>query len=651
MGVGRGAGRMEYPNTTDDLDDLVGVELVGHRPDWRFRIEKRLGGGAQGNAFLARRLTDQGDDPAVVKVWRPSFVLAHQEIARLVLKKEYVALARLNDRIPPTPFVVRLVEGGEVTVRMRFTAVVLPWLALEYVHGGALGTNLGERIRESVATNGAAPPPARVRRILAGIVEGIVAIHEVGVVHRDLKPTNVLVCGVGEDELAKVADFGLSRPMGMQSTFGELAVGTPGYAAPEQMDAAKVGPWSDVFSLAAIAYFVVSGEDMFEGAPTVRMANVYSGRFTPLTERSRVHADWTKGALARIENVLRRATHRDLSTRLPSVDDFWRLLEPILNDAESAGSHSIAAGSARTLKDASFAPWAFQLRHRQDKPLGLRSVAFDPDGHGLATGTTGLWFWEGSQWVSMPPPQGLDAAGLHHLRRLGPTRWLGCGEGGAITVFSPTACHIHQRLGDGSLTLTTASVLSERRFAVAGRSPGGAPVVLACLDGAWTRPLTVDFAADVTAMAPAGVGAWHLVGADAGGHGVFATWRADTGAIERWPIESAPLMAAVTDATGTTFAVGAGGYAFRKREGHPALERVFSHRDLSCVAVDPAGGLWAAAVGRILRRAPILVGDWSPVWSDNAWTTRFVSIAALAGLVMAAAEDGSIVVGHQGLAV
>ncbi|MEJ7728006.1 MAG: serine/threonine-protein kinase [Polyangiaceae bacterium] len=642
---------MEIPNTTDDLGDLIGVELDGRRPGWRFRLERRLGGGSQGNAFLATRTSDGGVDPVVVKIWRPSFVLAHAELANLVLRKEYVALARLNDHVPPTPFVVRLIDGGDVAVRMRFATVTLPWLAIEYVHGGALGTTIGERVRECVSTSGTALSPARVRQLLGGIVAGLSAIHEAGIIHRDLKPSNVLVCGVAEDEMAKVADFGLSRPVGMSSTFGELAVGTPGYAAPEQMDAASVGQWSDVFSLAAIAFFLIAGEDMYGGTATVKMANVYTGSFRSLGQRQLVDAIWTKGALQRVENVLRRATQRDLQKRISQVSELWALLEPLLREAEAPGATTLAAGSQRTLKEAVYSPWTFRVAHREPQSLGLRTVAFDPDGHGLAAGHTGLWYWEGNRWVQMPPPRDVDPIGIHYLRRLGPARWIACGERGTVMVFTPAGRMLEERVdATAGARLHTASVLSERYLAVAGMHADGTPVVAACLAGQWTAPVRVEDADEIHALAPGGLGEWYLVGRDRAGRGLFASWQAETGAIHRWPVESAPLYAAASGAEGTVFAAGAGGFAFRKKEAHPVLERVFSHRDITAMAADPAGSVWAATTGRILHRPP-LVGpaDWSPVWSDHAHTGRFISVAALAGMILAAADDGSIVVGHQGL--
>src|SRR4029079_2608710 len=93
---------------------------------------------------------------------------------------------------------------------------------------------------------------------------GLLAVHEVGVIHRDLKPDNVLCCGFGGDEMFKIADFGVARPAGI-ATFNSAIVGTPGFVAPEISagDPRAIGPWSDIFSLAAVIFFVLTGEDYF----------------------------------------------------------------------------------------------------------------------------------------------------------------------------------------------------------------------------------------------------------------------------------------------------------------------------------------------------------------------------------------------------
>src|SRR6185436_223484 len=107
----------------------------------------------------------------------------------------------------------------------------LPWIALEYVHGGLEGTTLEERVRFSVRQAGTAFEGERAAHALRCLVKGIEAVHAVGVLHRDLGPSNVLCCGFGEAEVHKISDFGLAR-LDQLETFGPVVLGTPGYSAP-----------------------------------------------------------------------------------------------------------------------------------------------------------------------------------------------------------------------------------------------------------------------------------------------------------------------------------------------------------------------------------------------------------------------------------
>jgi serine/threonine protein kinase len=641
---------MALPVRSDDLDELVGLELRGSREAASYRLDRVLGGGGQAVVFLATRRVHGREDTVVVKVWRPSFVGPTPEIAALVRQKESVALARLGERVPPTPFVVRLLDGGELDVLVTAQRLTLPWLALEHVHGGALGGDLGARVAESVRTNGTGFSPARARRVLYGVVEGMIAIHEAGVVHRDLKPTNVLVCGAFEAELAKVADFGLARPAGLVQTFGDAAVGTPGYGAPEQMDGARVGPWSDVFSLGAVAFFVIAGEDMFQGPPMVRLAHAYKQIFEPLASRPHVHPDFRHGTvLARLEAVLRAATRPELHARIASVFDFWVALDPILREAESAGTIAREIGSAATLSAAASEPWSFHETAAPSPPLELRAVAFDPDGHALAAGRRGLWYWEGARWMAVTPPPGVAPERIRVLRRLGPERWFAAGDDGRVLVFSPRACAIEQTLFDGRAALTAAGVASERDFALALEREGSPPLLVAFHDGAFTKPLVAVGAAAITDLAPEGDGAWLVSGRDAAGKGWLASYRADRDELTPWPVDCAPLLAsAVDDRDRAAYLVGAGGFAFRKAAGHPTLERAQTHRDLTACAVDPAGAAWAVAIGRVLRRPPGRdAGTWSVAWTSTTWSSPFVALGAMPGRVLAASADGGVVTGRQ----
>ncbi|WP_435271191.1 protein kinase domain-containing protein [Streptomyces sp. 1222.5] len=144
-------------------------------------------------------------------------------------------------------------------VHGMFTAAVVaadpdaaePWMATEYVAGPPL--------QEVVASQG----PLKVEtaiKLAAGVAEALAAIHGAGVVHRDLKPGNVLVDRDGP----KVIDFGIARTRDATAlTRTQLVVGTPGYVAPERLTAHQAGPASDVFSLGALLAYAVSGRSPF----------------------------------------------------------------------------------------------------------------------------------------------------------------------------------------------------------------------------------------------------------------------------------------------------------------------------------------------------------------------------------------------------
>jgi serine/threonine protein kinase len=306
--------------------DLAGVE---------YRLERVIGEGAHGVVFLATQRSAHGEVPVVIKLLRPRAVRELAGLAAAAIRKEVSALQRLSEQVPPTPFVVRFLDTGSLSIRGN--ALELPWLAVEYVDGEREGTTLRARVAHSLAEHGAAFDLRRAHGAIRCMTAGIAAIHDVGVVHRDVNPRNVLCCGAGDTEVFKIADFGLARVSSV-TTFGSVLLGTPGYCAPEQSfpDKIGVGEYTDVFSLACCAYFVLTGEAYFD-APTIpeMLVAVYSPSRKPLHEARTLCPELRAHNTAReqLDRVLATATAADPHRRPQSAAEFGELLLQLLASA------------------------------------------------------------------------------------------------------------------------------------------------------------------------------------------------------------------------------------------------------------------------------------------------------------------------------
>src|SRR3954470_16432530 len=144
------------------------------QPGVSYRLERQIGEGGMGTAFLALRQAPDGVSPVVIKMVRSGFGTGPSDAAAgMVVLKEAVALGRLNERVPPTPFVVRLVDTGALAFKPLGKGIALPWIALEYVHGGVEGTTLQDRVRYSVRETGFAFDPTRTARALQALAKGM----------------------------------------------------------------------------------------------------------------------------------------------------------------------------------------------------------------------------------------------------------------------------------------------------------------------------------------------------------------------------------------------------------------------------------------------------------------------------------------------
>lgn len=319
---------------SDDPSRFLGVTAVSPRGA-RYPLGELLGAGSQALVFSVPAA------PLVVKVLRPSFVRGAPELARVVVEKEHVALARMLGL--GSPFLVRLFDRGTLALG----GSLLPWLALSRVPPSPLGLTLGERVQTAVRKTGVGYAPARALRLLGRLSEGLRVLHEAGIVHRDLKPSNVLVAGEADDETPLLADFGIVRAAGLAPTFGAgFHLGSPGYGAPESADPSRVSAASDLFSFAALTFLLLAGEPPFGGSDMVIWAHIQAGLLRPLAARERLHpALGASSELGAIAALLQRALSPRPAERPPSVRAFWTALGGHLGRvvrAEAVGPPSAA---------------------------------------------------------------------------------------------------------------------------------------------------------------------------------------------------------------------------------------------------------------------------------------------------------------------
>jgi serine/threonine protein kinase len=257
------------------------IETVGGR----YRLGERLGHGGMGEVFAAHDL--RLDREVALKLLRAD--LAGQDRMR----ERVLAEARLAARLTH-PHVVGVLDTGEQDGR--------PYVVMERLSGRTL--------RDELA--GGPLPAERVRDVGVQVLRALAAAHELGIVHRDVKPGNVLDAGVGT---WKVADFGIAKWVHADETLtgtGEL-LGSPSYLAPERIEGQEAGPASDLYAVGVLLYEALCGRRPFEGEDPFALASaIGEGTYDP-------PATVLPDADPEIAAVIERAMRRDPADRFESA--------------------------------------------------------------------------------------------------------------------------------------------------------------------------------------------------------------------------------------------------------------------------------------------------------------------------------------------
>jgi hypothetical protein len=279
-------------------EDRIGTDVAG------YRIERVLGRGGMSVVYLAH-------DPRLkrnvaLKLLAPE--LAEDEGFRVRFLRESQLAASLDH-----PNVVPVFEAGEVDG--------LLYIAMRYV----VGSDLKALLRDEGAL-----APERALALVAQVASALDAAHERGLVHRDVKPSNVLLTGRPDDEHCYLADFGLSTSTSDRSVAdARQIVGTIDYVAPEQIRGLEVDGRADVYSLACLLYECLVGDVPFRRASDV--AVIYAHLEEPLPKATE-RAPTLPGAL---DAVLQRGT-----AKLP--DERWETCADLVEAARSALGGEVA---------------------------------------------------------------------------------------------------------------------------------------------------------------------------------------------------------------------------------------------------------------------------------------------------------------------
>ena len=228
--------------------------LVGHVFDQRFRVEARIAAGGFGAIYRATHL--KSGHAFALKVLHANLTNDPRVVARF--RREGAALIRLRDPHTITAYELGEAENGTL------------YIVMELLHG----QSLYERYRACGAM-----PWKRVIAIARAVCSSLVEAHALGVIHRDLKPTNIhLEQRAGVDDFVKVLDFGIAKILhdsdidSSDLTHAGQMVGTLDYMSPEQMIGGACTATSDIYTLGAVMYEMIAGKKPFDDANSATAA-------------------------------------------------------------------------------------------------------------------------------------------------------------------------------------------------------------------------------------------------------------------------------------------------------------------------------------------------------------------------------------------
>ena len=269
------------------LSPELAARMEGHMLGERvripgFRILRLIGEGGMSRVYLASREGD--DEPLVVKILRSEATADKNALARFM--EEYALVERIKSRH------VARIHGHGVSQGHAY-------LVMEFFDGGDLNKRLG----------GKASPPPEALRIFRELMFALGDIHECGILHRDLKPQNLMFRADGS---LAIVDFGIAKHVDAidRTGYGEI-VGTPRYMSPEQVRGMALDLRTDIYSSGVLLYQMLAGKHLFDGETAVEVALQHLNKQAPGLE----------DGLAQYQRLLDKLLEKDRDARFRNADE------------------------------------------------------------------------------------------------------------------------------------------------------------------------------------------------------------------------------------------------------------------------------------------------------------------------------------------
>ena len=276
--------------------NLVGVALLG-----RYQVQEKIGDGGMGTVYLAEHTTIL--KKFAVKVLSPELSVRPDHVDRFM--REARSASMINH-----PNVVEITDFG-------VTPDGQPFFVMEYLQGNDLSQVIGEA---------GSLPWKRVRHIVLQLCHALQAAHDQGVIHRDMKPGNVVLVKRGTNpEHVKVLDFGIAKVLGQEGevkglTQSGMVVGTPEYMSPEQGWGQPVDHRGDIYAVGVMMFELLTGKIPFGGATMMEVLNRH------MFEVPDVHQPSIPEEVAAI---ILKAMQKDRALRFQSMNELGAAIEAV----------------------------------------------------------------------------------------------------------------------------------------------------------------------------------------------------------------------------------------------------------------------------------------------------------------------------------